>query len=405
MKKLTTLALGAALAVVSQAQVASDTAANGVYVVGQEYIQVGTPPGDQTGATNGLNGGFGFEKWQRGGYGTPPDNGTTLITNVSSSFNMGAKQFGMRSGPGGTEGADARRRALADLAFGQTMSFSMMPGGNGAGALNTNGDFGVEIRASSLSNPGRDVIAINGSNDLVDKKYSLLDFDGYQFTDVLVTPGQRVDVTVTQTVGDKIVVTMTPFGGKTSAYQLTSVSAGVKIRTAQFYCFNTTGDFYFNNLQIAPIPHFVTGKVNLDSFTGDIEKQPIEFSVVNAGGSIVQTNYLFVGADGSFSLPTAVTGSYRIAAKGSHWLRSISSAINITGSGGTVAPLTLMNGDCDGSNYINTDDYLILSDSFDLSTGDEGFVAGADLDGSGSVNTDDYLILNANFDVSGFDPN
>ncbi len=407
MKKVLISAGLASLVMVANAQVAADNAGDAVYVVGAEYIQVGTPPGDQTGATNGLNGGFGFNKWQRGGYGTPPNNGTTLITNISSAFNMGSKQFSMRSGPGGVEGADARRRALADLVYGQTMSFSIMPGGNGAGDLNTKGDFGVEIRSASLSNPGRDMISINGSNDLVGKRYSLLDYDGYQFSSVLVNPGERVDITVTQITGDDICVTMKPFGGALSSYLLRSVSTGVLMRTAQFYCFETSGDFYFNNLQIGGLPHNVTGTVNLTDFPhGTAEGESVEFQLIDGAGVAVETLKMKLGAGGAFAFPTARTGSYKIAAKGRTWLREVSGAVTITASGGSIAtPISLINGDCDGSNYINTDDYLILSDSFDLSSGDTGFVKAADLDGNDLVNTDDYLILSDNFDIYGYEPN
>jgi|GEM_PF-3452476 len=405
MKKTLMTASLMSLAIAGYAQVAADSAADAVYVVGQEYIQVGTPPGDQTAATNGLNGGFGFNRWQRGGYGTAPDNGTTTISNISSSFNMGAKQFNMRSNASGFEGADARRRALDDLDFGQTMSFSIMPGGNGAGDLNTKGDFGVEIRAASLSNPGRDMISINGSNDIVGKRYSLLDANGYQFSNVLVNPGERVDISVTQISGDDICVAMKPFGGAFSTYMLTSASSGVKIRTAQFYCFETSGDFYHNNLMIGAVPHQVTGGVILGDYPLSPAGEIVEFMLIGAGDVAVEAICVRLGSEGEFSFPTTRTGTFRVAAKGRHWLREISGPITITGAGGSVSePLVLPNGDCDGSNAITTDDYLVLSDSFDLGSEDPGYDARADLNGDGFITTDDYLILSANFDLSGFEP-
>lgn len=61
----------------------------------------------------------------------------------------------------------------------------------------------------------------------------------------------------------------------------------------------------------------------------------------------------------------------------------------------------LIPGDCDNNDFINTDDYLIVSAAFDTFEGDPGYDARADLDGSGYVNTDDYLVLNANFDSAG----
>ena len=251
MKRTIFFGLALMLAAVSQAQVALDEASNTPYAVGLEYIQVGTPPGDQTLATNGMNGGFGFDKWQRGGYGTPPNNGTTLITNVSTSFNMGTQQWGMRSGPGGAEGADARRRLTSDLPIGATLSFSMMVGGNGAGTVNTMGFYGVELRSSLLSNPGRDLISINGDPF---GNWSVFGSDGRVETGIPMVPGQRVDVKVKAIGGDVFQVDMTPFGGTTLTYTRLSLSPGQLIRAAQFYVFGTDGDFYMNFFKASSAP-------------------------------------------------------------------------------------------------------------------------------------------------------
>ncbi|HMS55951.1 MAG TPA: hypothetical protein PKA27_11175 [Fimbriimonadaceae bacterium] len=269
MKKALMVSWGILAALSAQAQFAKDDAMDSTYVIGQEYIQVGTPPGDQTAATNGKNGGFGFNAWQRGGYGSPPFFGTTLITNVSPSFNMGAQQFGLRSATDGSEGADARRRLFSDLEVGQILSFSMMPGGGGAGQQNSRGDMGAEIRGASLSNPGRDMVTINGSNG---QNYSILDSVGYVFTDIPVTPGVRVDVQVRQTAIGTIEIKMKPWGGATRTYVKTSISSGVKIRTVQFYCFETDGDFYVNFLDAKNPPATPAGYVvtSGEEFEGDL---------------------------------------------------------------------------------------------------------------------------------------
>lgn len=108
-------------------------------------------------------------------------------------------------------------------------------------------------------------------------------------------------------------------------------------------------------------------------------------------------------ADGHFTIAAPEPyGSYNLAVKGTHWLRD-ATVVN-TGSGDvTGVSLAPINGDCDGNNYINTDDYLLLSDSFDLGLSDEGFNPMADLDENDYVNTDDYLILSNNFDTIGDD--
>ena len=107
-----------------------------------------------------------------------------------------------------------------------------------------------------------------------------------------------------------------------------------------------------------------------------------------------------IASNGTFSVQTSRRGLTSVGVKGTHWLRATAN-VTITDAGGTIAPISMPNGDCDGNNIVGTDDYLIINDSFDKSTGDVGFDARGDLDGSGYVGTDDYLILNKNFDDSG----
>ena len=247
MKRFLFAAMALTAVGMAQAQQAADDAGDAVYTVGQEYIQVGTTPGDQTGAVNGLNGGFGFNRWQRGGYGSSTNAGSTRITNVAASFGMGTQQFGLRSAPDGSEGADARRRMNNDLPVGGTFFFSMMAGGNGAGQANTQGFFGVEIRGASLSNPGRDMFSIDGETG---QNWSV---DGLT-TSLAVTGGQRLDVLITSLGGDSFRVDLNALGGGSDSKIASSASAGVLLRTAQFYVFNTNGDFYVNNLRAVPEP-------------------------------------------------------------------------------------------------------------------------------------------------------
>lgn len=229
------------------AQLAKDEASKSVYVIGQEYIQVGTPPGNQTAATNGLNGGSGFNQWQRGGYGDPPNHGTTVITNLAGSFNMGTKQWNMRSGPGGLNGADARRRLLTPINVGDTWFLSMMAGGNGAGSLNTIGEFGAEFRSSLLSNPGRDMATIIGE---MGRNWRVFRSGGTLESTLPVVAGERIDVIMRVMANDTFACTFINPAGVCSTVSGTFLSLGQQIQTCQFYCFGTDGDFYINNLAV-----------------------------------------------------------------------------------------------------------------------------------------------------------
>jgi len=108
-----------------------------------------------------------------------------------------------------------------------------------------------------------------------------------------------------------------------------------------------------------------------------------------------------VDSGGNFTVPSPMPrGTYNFSVKTTHWLRQATS-VN-TGPGNvTGVTFTPINGDCDGSNVITTDDYLILSNSFDLTLEDTGFDVRADLDDNDAITTDDYLILSGNFDTEG----
>ncbi len=251
MKKTLILALGSCLAVSAYAQIAADNASNAVYTVGNEYIQVGTPLGNQSLALNGLNGGFGFNPWQRGGYGTFPNQGTTLITNLPVGLNMGSQQFGLRAGTEAFSGADARRRLLLPMTVGQVLSASIMAGGGNAGQANTQGAFGVEFRSVNVGNPNRDMVSVNGAGGGF---WTIGDAAGSTPTSLSVVGGQRLDLALSMTGGSNYRLDLTPFGGSTTTITGVFISSGVALQAAQFYTFNTNGDFYVNNLKLVPEP-------------------------------------------------------------------------------------------------------------------------------------------------------
>ena len=99
-----------------------------------------------------------------------------------------------------------------------------------------------------------------------------------------------------------------------------------------------------------------------------------------------------------YSLSDVLPGTYDSYTTGERFLRHYSGQVTIKSSNSLVGSLEMVNGDCNDDGYIGTDDYLIISNSFDKATGDAGYSDLADLTGDQYVNTDDYLILNNNFD-------
>lgn len=402
MKNCLSTLLVAGLTVAASAQIALDNAENAVYVVGQEFIQVGTTPGDQTAATNGLNGGFGFERWQRGGYGDNGNFGNTKISNVSSSFNMGTKQFALRSGVDGLNfsGCDARRRLLQNVAIGSTVSFSLMPGGNGAGVESTSGDFGVEFRGASLSNPGRDLFAMNAS---FGQNYSLQDESGSQFTNVPVVGGQRVDVTVVVLSTTQYTVTIQPFGGLPDTRTLTSYlsSAGAPLRTVQFYAYQTNGDSYVNFLRVQGPGVPISGRITLQNYLPSPAGQVVAFQVKDSGGNVLETHNATLNAQGDYSFTASSQGNLRVTAKASHWLRKSSAILSVGSGGASNVNLSLPNADSLPDNIIDIGDYTILANAFTALPSSSNWDARADLNGDEIIDIADYVILSGNFSMVG----
>ncbi len=147
----------------------------------------------------------------------------------------------------------------------------------------------------------------------------------------------------------------------------------------------------------------VSGKITFSGTsltTGNIPAK-VTFRAPGSGTVIYSVTAQVNASTNSFTVTAPpIPGPYDMSIQGSHWLRKVVS-INTTSADATGVNVALINGDCDGGNFINTDDYLVLSGAFDTIQGDALYVAGADLDDNGIVNTDDYLILNENFDLTG----
>lgn len=152
-----------------------------------------------------------------------------------------------------------------------------------------------------------------------------------------------------------------------------------------------------NTLNVSPST--ISGSINLQSLAVSSQGHELWFEL-KQNGQIVSSPVTHIDATGHYSIQTQWSGPTEVRMKANHWLVKNLGIVNLAGTTVTLNA-SLINGDVDNSNDITTDDYLWLSDSFDLTVGDPGFVEGADLDENGIVNTDDYLILSENFDKVG----
>lgn len=169
---------------------------------------------------------------------------------------------------------------------------------------------------------------------------------------------------------------------------------------------NIVGSTYFGALERATIWRpacVVSGDVALEDFVGDMTQQPIVVEFRNPGSTtVLDSQTVSLSASGHYELNAGLRGTYDLAFKAPHWLRSVVISVNTVGSTAT-ANTSLANGDVDGDNEVGIGDYAILSVAYNSTEGDANWVANADLNGDLSVDIADYALLSANYGSVGDD--
>lgn len=146
----------------------------------------------------------------------------------------------------------------------------------------------------------------------------------------------------------------------------------------------------------------ISGNVTLEAFEG-LPIPTVNFTLRPAGGgAATQFPGVILGTDGSFTFQTGLRGEFEILAKASHWLRKRrAGTITITSSGVSGLAMTLLNGDIDGDNEIDIQDYAVMSSAYGSSPGSGNWIAQADLNGDLAVDIADYAIISVNYGLSG----
>ncbi len=144
----------------------------------------------------------------------------------------------------------------------------------------------------------------------------------------------------------------------------------------------------------------VSGNVVLKDFDGDVTQVPVTVEL-RQGGNVVRTAILSLDANGNYTIPAVLPGTYDIAFKASHWLRVVVSGVTVEGSNVTGVNVALTNGDIDGDNEVTLLDFGALVAAFGAMPGDANWNASADLDGDMEVTLLDFGILVQNFGAVG----
>lgn len=161
-------------------------------------------------------------------------------------------------------------------------------------------------------------------------------------------------------------------------------------------------DFEQFTITVFDAPAPISGKVTLRDFIGTLSSEVLTFEIRDSNNQVVETiPNVALDSDGKFGFTTTLTGSFAIVARGRTWISQARYPISIVSSTPSVVNYALNNGDCNGDNTVTLEDKAIIDNAYDTAIGSSGYDPRADLDGSGYVGTDDYLILSDNYGQEG----
>jgi hypothetical protein len=151
-----------------------------------------------------------------------------------------------------------------------------------------------------------------------------------------------------------------------------------------------------------PMLHSISGQVQLRDWEAPVAGIPIDVEL-RQGGSTVRSETVFLDPDGNYTLSDVEDGTYDIAFKASHWLRTVVRGVQVAGADVLGVNVSLTNGDIDGDNEVTLFDFGALVAAFGSQPGDGNWNPGADLDGDREVTLFDFGVLVRNFGAMGDD--
>ena len=161
------------------------------------------------------------------------------------------------------------------------------------------------------------------------------------------------------------------------------------------------GETKLTSLTVSATPK-ISGTVTLSDFTGDKTSIPVTVEIRQAGSTTVVESYTVnLNSSGAFSLLTVQQGNFNLAFKASHWLRKVLPNVAITTSGASGESASLINGDINGDNAIDSLDFNKLSLAWRSVPGGAKWNANADLNGNGVVDAYDWNTLSKNWRKTG----
>jgi hypothetical protein len=150
-------------------------------------------------------------------------------------------------------------------------------------------------------------------------------------------------------------------------------------------------------------PPTVSGKVTLSNYYANVATMPVTVKIRDSSGNLVETHAVSLDSAGNYAFvlsTSGLSGSYTATAKASHWLAKAMPVTLNPNTGGSVS-FTLINGDVNGDNFVEDQDYSLLGGAWYSAVGDSNYSVNADLNGDGFVEDQDYSIMGLAWYASG----
>jgi hypothetical protein len=155
------------------------------------------------------------------------------------------------------------------------------------------------------------------------------------------------------------------------------------------------GDWVAVNSEI----RYVDGGTRAVTIEGTVTLQ--DYPATPAGVSVdivilsgtAETHTVTLDATGHYSFMTALSGSFDVTAKASHWLKKKVTGVVL---GTNPVNFTLINGDCNNDNAVNSADLTVVLTAMDTTSGGP-----ADLDGDLEITSTDLAIVLSSMNLTG----
>jgi hypothetical protein len=152
---------------------------------------------------------------------------------------------------------------------------------------------------------------------------------------------------------------------------------------------STLDGFVYN---IRPSTATLTGNLILSYYVGNKTQVPITVGL-RLHNATATTRTINISSAGAYTITNVPYGTYDLAFKASHWLKKVVTNVSVASSSVSVPSVTLTNGDVNGDNFVEDQDYSMMGAAWYSITGDSNYNVNADLNGDGAVEDQDYSIM------------